>query len=74
MAGKGAAGCGGWIVAPLLLVALVSQCGKEPTGGVDGDSSTFASTGRKAWMYIQPASANCRSGPSTNESALARLE
>lgn len=70
MAGKDVAGCGGWIVAGLLLIRLISQCGKDPA--LDASVGSQAS-GPTSWLYVQPATANCRSGPSTGDPSRERL-
>lgn len=71
MAAKGAVGWG-WIVAALLLVGLVSQCGKDAGSSTAATGSTSAPL-RTEWRYIQPASANCRAGRSTNDAAVEKL-
>lgn len=72
MAAKGAAGCG-WIVAALLLVGLVSQCGKDAGSGTETPGSEPARL-RTEWRYVQPASANCRAGRSTSDAAVEKLD
>lgn len=70
MVNKEVAGCGGWMVAGLLLIGLISQCGKDPAL----DSSVGSqSSGPTSWLYVQPATANCRSGPSTGNPSRERL-
>lgn len=71
MAAKGTAGCG-WIVAALLLIGLVSQCGKDIEPGGGAPASVLARQ-QTEWRYIQPISANCRSGPSTSNPVTEKL-
>lgn len=72
MAAEGSIGWG-WIVAALLLVGLVGQCGKDGGSGKVAPSSA-STTSRTEWRYIQPASANCRTGRSTNHAAIEKLD
>lgn len=72
MAAKGAVGWG-WIVAALLPVGLVSQCGKDVGSSTAGPSSA-STPPRTEWRYVQPASANCRAGRSTNDAAVEKLD
>lgn len=64
----------GWGVAGLLLVVLVSRCGGDaatsntPSQGLLTTSAPAAST-----LYVQPTTANCRSGRSTNTSIVSKL-
>lgn len=71
MAAKGAVSWG-WIVAALLLVGLVSQCGKDGGSGTVAPGSASAPL-RTEWRYVQPASANCRAGRSTNDAVVEKL-
>lgn len=69
MAKQSAAGCGGWIIAGLLLVALVSQCGKDRpnTTGTNGllaaGTTSGEPSGPSRWMYVQVDTLNCRANP-----------
>lgn len=72
MAAKGAVSWG-WIVAALLLVGLVSQCGKDAGSSATEPRSTSAPP-RAEWRYVQPASANCRAGRSTSDAAVEKLD
>lgn len=84
MAKQNAAGCGGWIVAGLLLIGLVSQCADEPTTAssttANGLLSTAASEttpepSRPArWLYVQPETLNCRAEPSASSSKIETLD
>lgn len=70
MAAKSASGCG-WIVAALLLIGLLSQCGKDVELGAGAPATGLAR--QEEWRYIQPISANCRSGPSTSNPITEKL-
>lgn len=69
MAQTKANGLGGWAVAGLLFLALVSQCGKEPPQTITGEPPAFEAADTSTdpeWLYVQPASLNCRGEPSTS--------
>jgi len=81
MAKQSAAGCGGWIVAGLLLIGLISQCGDEPTTATsiansNGLLSASASEPSRParWLYVQPETLNCRAEPSASSSKVEILE
>lgn len=77
MAKQSATGCGGWIVAGLLLVGLISQCGDEPTTATtNGLLSTSASEPSRParWLYVQPETLNCRAEPSASSSKVETLD
>lgn len=71
MAAKGAAGCG-WIVAAILLIGLLSQCGKDAGSNSNAPVAGLAPRPTE-WRYVRPASANCRSGPSTSNPIAEKL-
>lgn len=72
MAAKGAVSWG-WIVAALLLVGLVSQCGKDVGSGTEAPGNPSVPP-RTEWRHVQPASANCRTGRSTSDAAVEKLD
>lgn len=80
MGKQSAAGCGGWIVAGLLLIGLISQCGDEPTTASPSTangllSASASETSRPArWLYVQPETLNCRAEPSASSSKVEILE
>ena len=70
MAKQSAAGCGGWIVAGLLLVGMISQCGKDGPDNSNtkalmaaGSTTAGAPSGPSRWMYVQADTLNCRATP-----------
>lgn len=75
MAGNQAAGCGGWALAGILLVALVSQCGKDPSPPTTPLPllSSAESIAPARYEYVQSRSLNCRSGPSTSSAIVESL-
>ncbi len=81
MAKQNAAGCGGWIVAGFLLVALIGQCGKDPApttstnvNGLMSSGSDAADTSKPTrWLYVQADTLNCRGEPSASASKIEGL-
>ncbi len=69
MDNQSAAGFGGWIIAGLLLVALVSQCGKDRPNATGGNgllaagSTSGEPSALSRWMYVQVDTLNCRASP-----------
>lgn len=80
MAKQSAAGCGGWIVAGLLLLGLISQCGDEPTTALPATthrllSAAASEPSRPArWLYVQPETLNCRAEPSASSPKVETLD
>ncbi|MNS23538.1 Excalibur calcium-binding domain protein [compost metagenome] len=80
MAKQNTAGCGGWIVAGLLLIGLISQCGDEPTTASTSTtngllSASASEPSRPArWLYVQPETLNCRAKPSAASSKIETLD
>lgn len=78
MAKGTAAGCGGWMVAGLLLVGMVSQCGKDDPASNATQIRALASAPSAAetpmrWPFVQAASLNCRAGRSTSAVIVEKL-
>lgn len=81
MAKQSGAGCGGWIVAGLLLVGMISQCGKDSPNNSNinalmgaGSTSAGEPSGPSRWMYVQPDTLNCRSAPGGSSAKVEALE
>jgi Excalibur calcium-binding domain len=81
MTKQSAAGCGGWIVAGLLLIGLISQCGDDPTTvstTATPNSLLSASASEPSrptrWLYVQPETLNCRAEPSASSSKIETLD
>ncbi|MFY0400824.1 SH3 domain-containing protein [Brevundimonas naejangsanensis] len=78
MANNNAAGCGGWIVALLLGIGLLSQCGKDDAPRANSGSSinSLASMPTETpsrYMYVQANTLNCRAEPSASSPIVAKL-
>lgn len=81
MAKQSAAGCGGWIVAGLLLVGMISQCGKDSpdSSNINGFMATDTTTVGEPtvplrWMYVQADTLNCRATPGGSSTKVEALE
>lgn len=81
MAKQSAAGCGGWIIAGLLLVGMISQCGKDGSDPSDINSlmtteatTAAGSSGSSRWMYVQADTLNCRTSPDGSSTKVEALE
>lgn len=78
MAKNSAAGCGGWIVALLLGIGLLSQCGKDgaPSSNSGSSINSLASMPTETpsrYMYVQANTLNCRAEPSASSPIVAKL-
>ena len=78
MANNNAAGCGGWIVALLLGIGLLSQCGKDgaPSSNSGSSFNSLASMPTETpsrYMYVQANTLNCRAEPSASSPIVAKL-
>lgn len=71
MAKLNPAGCG-WVLAALFAIGLVSRCGSDDLAGSNPGVADPIITASE-WVYVQPATANCRSAPSTRSASLERL-
>lgn len=75
MAKQNAAGCGGWIIAGLLLIGMISQCGKNGSNsGLATGSTAGEPSGPSRWMYVQADTLNCRTGPDGSAAKVEALE
>lgn len=77
MAKQSAAGCGGWIVAGLLLIGMISQCGKDgsnSSGLLATDTTAQEPSGPSRWMYVQADTLTCRAGPGGSSTKVEALE
>ena len=80
MAKQSAAGCGGWIVAGLLLIGMISQCGDETTTASSTTTNGLLSAATSEpsrparWLYVQPGTLNCRAEPSASASKVETLD
>jgi hypothetical protein len=74
MSKSNGSGCAAWIIVGLLVVAALSQCGKEdaatPTAAVAG---LHSETVPERWFYVQPSRLNCRAGPTAGSASLRTL-
>lgn len=81
MAKQSAAGCGGWIIAGLLLVGMISQCGKDGPNNSDtnalmaaGSTTAGEPSGPSRWVYVQADTLNCRATPGGSSTKVEALE
>ncbi|WP_312597785.1 excalibur calcium-binding domain-containing protein [Brevundimonas sp.] len=81
MAKQSVAGCGGWIVAGLLLVGMISQCGKDSPNNTNtnaamaaGSTTAGEPSGPSRWLYVQADTLNCRATPGGSSTKVEALE
>ncbi|QYF86589.1 SH3 domain-containing protein [Brevundimonas sp. PAMC22021] len=74
MAKNNGSGCAAWLVIGFLIIAALSQCGKDdaatPTTALTNLSSQSVP---ERWLYVQPSSLNCRAGPTAGSASLRTL-
>jgi len=74
MAKNNGSGCVAWLIVGFLVVAALSQCGKDdaatPTTAL---ADLRSSTVPERWLYVQASSLNCRAGPTAGSASLRTL-
>lgn len=63
----------GWGVAGLLLIALVGQCGKQPSTDAKSLAASSSRAPAASTMFVQPSAAKCRSRPSIGGEIVTRF-